>query len=235
MRKRDQLAMRLLSAAREVTMGKGRFIWTVGLAACAALPALAASLPVDDKNGKITNVLGESGAGSDNNGNGNAKFDGATGTWEVNGGGQGIWNTADGMTFVSTDLQGDGNITARILDEKGGSGDGWMRSGVMIRETDSGDAAYTGVFPANEDSATPRGRHIHAHFRYHTGDGMSWGGDTGAWGPEGDRTPTDGGIGLRYFPLYLRAQRHGNMVMTFRSDDGKLLEQTTKEQELDLP
>src|SRR5438874_2420693 len=48
-------------------------------------------------------------------------------------------------------------------------------------------------------------------------------------------TPTDGGIGLRYFPLYLRAQRHGNMVMTFRSDDGKLWEQTTKEQELDLP
>src|SRR5207253_1202753 len=179
-------------------------------------------------------TIGAQGEGQKNNGNGNAKFDSAKGIWEVNGGGDGLWDNADGMTFVSTALEGDGNVTARILDEKGDSGAGWMRSGVLIRESDEGDAKYAGVFTANEDTI-PRGRHIHAHFRLDTGGPTGWGGDTGPWGPEGDRPPTDGGIGLRYFPLYLRAQRHGNMVMTFRSDDGKLWEQTTKEQELDFP
>src|SRR5439155_10554333 len=120
-----------------------------------------------------------------------------------------IWNSADGMTFVSTALDGDGNVTARILDEKGGSGDGWMRSGVMIRESDEGNAKYTGIFTANEDSETPRGRQIHVHNRFETEGATVWGGDTGPWGPEGDRPATDGGIGLRYFPLWLRTQRHG--------------------------
>ena len=129
-------------------MGKVRYVWVVGLAACVALPALAASLSVDDKNSKVTNTIGAQGEGQKNNGNGNAKFDSAKGIWEVNGGGDGLWDNADGMTFVSTALEGDGNVTARLLDEKGDSGAGWMRSGVLIRESDEGDAKYAGVFTA---------------------------------------------------------------------------------------
>jgi hypothetical protein len=62
-----------------------------------------------------------------------------------------------------------------------------------------------------------------------------WGGSSGPWGPEGTRPPADGGIGLRYFPLYLRMQRQGNTITGFRSDDGRLWEMVTQPQELTLP
>src|SRR5206468_5290428 len=95
MRRLNHLAKRRPFAAREETMGKVRYVWVVGLAACVALPALAASLSVDDKNSKVTNTIGAQGEGQKNNGNGNAKFDSAKGIWEVNGGGDGLWDNAD--------------------------------------------------------------------------------------------------------------------------------------------
>jgi hypothetical protein len=215
-------------------MRNTKLFLAIAVAACLTLPALAAT-PLTADNTKVTNTIGGQGADTANNGVGNASFDKGTGIWEVNGGGEGLWTAAEGITLVTTTLEGDGNITARLLDEKGGSGDGWMRSGVMIRESDAEDAAVAGIFTANEDSATPRGRHIHAHWRYAKGGDHVWGGDTGPWAPEGIRPPTDGGIGLRYFPLWLRVQRQGNTILTFRSDDGKLWEQTTQPQDLTLP
>jgi hypothetical protein len=215
-------------------MRNARLFLAIGVAACLALPAMAAT-PLTADNTKLTNTIGSQGADTANNGQGNASFNAGTGVWEVNGGGEGLWTAAEGITLVTTALEGDGNITARLLDEKGGSGDGWMRSGVMIRESDAENAPVAGVFTANEDSETPRGRHIHSHWRYETDGDHVWGGSTGPWAPEGTRPPTDGGIGLRYFPLWLRVQRQGNTIITFRSDDGRLWEQTTQAQELVLP
>jgi hypothetical protein len=215
-------------------MRSTRLLLAIGVAACLTLSALAQTA-LKTENSKVTDTIGSQGADTAGNGKGNATFDSATGVWEVNGGGEGLWNSAEGITLVTTTLEGDGNITARLLDEKGGSGDGWMRSGVMIRESDDADAALASIFTANEDSATPRGRHIHSHWRYEKGGDHVWGGDTGPWNPDGLRYPGDGGIGLRYFPLYLRVQRQGNTIITFRSDDGKLWEQTTKAQDLQLP
>src|SRR5712691_12891779 len=135
MQRLNRLAKLKPFETREETMRRTIRWLAIGAAAGLTLPAMAQTV-LTDKNTKTTNVIGAGGAGTGNNGNGNAKFDSAKGVWEVNGGGDDIWSTADGMTFVSTDLAGDGNITARILDEKGGSGDGWARDGVMIRESD---------------------------------------------------------------------------------------------------
>jgi hypothetical protein len=213
-------------------MRNRRLFLAIGLAACLTLPVMAQT-PLTPENTKVTNTIGTQGVDTAFNGKGNASFTG--GVWEVNGGGEGLWTANEGVTLVTTALSGDGNITARLLDEKGGSGDGWMRSGVMIRESDDADAAVAGVFTANEDSATPRGRHIHAHWRHEKGGDHVWSGDVGPWGPEGGRPPTDGGIGLRYFPLWLRVQRVGDQILTFRSDDGRLWEQTTQTQNMTLP
>jgi hypothetical protein len=210
-------------------------LWlAVGLAVLLVRPSLAATALTGD-NTKVTNTIGGQGVDTANNGRGNASFDASSGVWEVNGGGEGLWTSAEGITLVTTALEGNGNITARLLDEKGGSGDGWMRSGVMIRESDAENAVVAGIFTANEDSTTPRGRHIHGHYRYETDGAHVWGGETGPWAPEGVRPPTDGGIGLRYFPLYLRMQRQGNVITGLRSDDGQLWEMVTQPQEMDIP
>jgi len=84
-------------------MGRTISLLVVGLAAWLALPAMAADTPLTDKNTKVTNTIGSQGADTANNGNGNAKFDSATGIWEVNGGGEGLWNDAEGITLVDTD------------------------------------------------------------------------------------------------------------------------------------
>jgi hypothetical protein len=194
-----------------------------------AIPAMAQTTPIDDKNATITNTIGASGEGENQNGKGNANFTG--GVWEVNGGGDDIWSTADGMTFVHTALEGDGNITARILEERGGHDDGWARSGIMIREDDTGAAMNAGVFFANDDVTTPRGRALHSHWRFEHEGATVWGGDTGPYTQDG-RNPTDGAIGTRYFPLWMRVQRQGNVFTTFRSDDGKVWEQATRAQEI---
>jgi hypothetical protein len=206
-----------------------RQLLTVSLVALVALPAMAQTTPLTDANSKVTNTIGASGEGENNNGKGNASF--TAGVWEVNGGGDDLWSTACGMTFVHTALEGDGNITARILDERGGSGDGWARSGVLIREDDTGPAMYAGVFFANDDSTMTRGRQLHSHWRFEREGPTVWGGDTGPSTQDG-RNPTDGAIGLRYFPLWMRVQRQGNVFITLRSDDGKIWEQCTRAQEI---
>lgn len=201
----------------------------IGLATCLAVPALAQTALTPD-NSRVTNTIGASGEGENNNGRGNANFQ--DGVWEVNGGGDDLWSTACGMTFVHTALEGDGNITARILEQRGGHGDGWERAGVLIREDDTGPAMYAGIFFADEDSAVPRGRHLHSHWRFEREGPTVWGGDTGPYSQDG-RYPSDGNIGLRYFPLYMRVQRQGNVFTTFRSDDGRLWEQCTRPQAIE--
>src|SRR5205807_3800186 len=66
-------------------------------------------------------------------------------------------------------------------------------------------------------------------------DQQVWGPSTGPYATDGGRYPGDGNIGLRYFPLWMRIQRQGNMIAEFRSDDGKLWEQANQPQELVLP
>ena len=56
----------------------------------------------------------------------------ANGIFTINGSGQSIWSSADGMHFMYQPLSGDGTIVARVVSLTGGVG---PQAGVMIRET----------------------------------------------------------------------------------------------------
>ncbi len=69
----------------------------------------------------------------------------ANGVFTVQGAGQYVWNTADGMNFAYQSLSGDGTIVARIVSLHGGSTS--SSAGVMIRETlDAGSAHVDSVY-----------------------------------------------------------------------------------------
>jgi len=57
----------------------------------------------------------------------------SSGTFTVNGGGAGIYGTADAFHFVYQPLTGDGTIVARVASLQGGVG--YVSAGVMIRNT----------------------------------------------------------------------------------------------------
>ncbi|MGE5611899.1 MAG: PA14 domain-containing protein, partial [Bacillota bacterium] len=64
-------------------------------------------------------------------------------TWQVTGGGNDIWNTADQFHYVYQKISGDFRFTARIV-SMSNSTDGWAKSGVMVRETlDAGSRHFT--------------------------------------------------------------------------------------------
>jgi Pro-kumamolisin, activation domain len=73
---------------------------------------------------------------------GSASF--SNGTFTLNGSGQQIWGSADGMNFLYQPLSGDGSITARVLSLQGGAS--IQGVGVMIRETltESSTNAFAG-------------------------------------------------------------------------------------------
>jgi hypothetical protein len=62
---------------------------------------------------------------------GNASESG--GTWEITGNGNDVWGNADNFHFVYQFLDGDGEISARVVDNGTGSND-WAKGGVMIRQ-----------------------------------------------------------------------------------------------------
>lgn len=67
------------------------------------------------------------GAGVD----GSASF--ASGTYSLTGAGADIWGTADALRYAYTTLNGDGQITARVVTEQ--NVHVWTKAGVMIRES----------------------------------------------------------------------------------------------------
>jgi hypothetical protein len=70
---------------------------------------------------------------------------GPTSVLTMNVNGDDIQGTADRGYFVYTSLPGDGGITARILSQTGGRLDGWMKTGVMLRENDTAGAAMATI------------------------------------------------------------------------------------------
>ena len=56
------------------------------------------------------------------------------GTWTVIGDGGDIWGSSDAFHYAYVPLIGDGEITARVVDNGTGSNT-WAKGGVMIRET----------------------------------------------------------------------------------------------------
>jgi hypothetical protein len=128
---------------------------------------------------------------------------GATAVLTMNVNGDDIQGTADRGYFVYQSLPGDGGITARILSQTGGRPDGWMKTGVMLRENDTAGAAMATINQATGQSGTEY------LFRLEQdGDASKQQGFTAG------RDLVSGGV-------WMRAQRQGQNYQLLLSDDGK--------------
>jgi hypothetical protein len=124
------------------------------------------------------------------------------GIFTIAGGGPDIWNVLDGFYYVYQLLDGDGEITARVISlEDTGP---WNKAGVMIRETlDAGSRNVTWSMESHLDTAlTAPG--IALHHRLEPGDTSS------AVGSLPDIVP----------PYWIRLTRTGNVVESYSSPDG---------------
>jgi regulation of enolase protein 1 (concanavalin A-like superfamily) len=106
---------------------------------------------------------------------------------------------ADSFFFVSRQLSGDGNITARLTSATGGIDTGDEKVGVMIREDLDADSAYAAVHETNNNF----------------GLNLRWRETKG-----GDAV-REQGYAPRTFPIYLRIQRQGNTFTGYHSFDGQ--------------
>jgi regulation of enolase protein 1 (concanavalin A-like superfamily) len=137
---------------------------------------------------------------------------GPAAVWTMNVNGDDIQGTADRGYFVYTTLPGDGAITARILSQTGGRSDGWMKTGVMIRENDTPSAAMATINQATGQNGTE------TLFRLEQ---------------DGDASKNQAGIFGHGVPQWLRAQRQGQKYQLLLSDDGQQW-QVIKEQNLSI-
>jgi len=72
---------------------------------------------------------------------GGVAIDEATGTYLVSGSGADIWGNSDQFHYAYMQLTGDGEISARVVDNGEGT-NGWAKGGVMIRETFATDSKH---------------------------------------------------------------------------------------------
>ncbi|HEX2551087.1 MAG TPA: PKD domain-containing protein, partial [Nocardioidaceae bacterium] len=116
------------------------------------------------------------------------------GQYSAAGSGSDIWDTADAFRYVYRTLNGDGEMTARVLSLD--NTDGWAKAGVMIRESLAADSrfAMTVVTPSNGSSF---------QVRPVAGQGCSL-----VWGP------------AHGAPYWVRIRRTGDTLAGFASDDG---------------
>jgi regulation of enolase protein 1 (concanavalin A-like superfamily) len=156
------------------------FILVLGLAGSAS-----ASLPP----GWLHQDIGTTGGSADESG----------GVWTVEGDGADIWDNADHFHFVYQFLEGDGEITARVVDVGTGSNN-WAKAGVMIRETlDPGSSHAMEIVTPGEGSG------IGLQWRQTTGGSSAWTGST-----EPVVSP----------PYWVRIRRTGSLFEGFHSPDG---------------
>jgi regulation of enolase protein 1 (concanavalin A-like superfamily) len=118
---------------------------------------------------------------------------------------QGEGADEDNFFFVSREVTGNGNITARLNSATGGAEAGLEKAGLMIRGDLDPDAAYAMIHEQDENH----------------GLALRWREEKG-----GD-TAVEAGYARRTFPLWLRIQRVGNQVTGFFSSDGQLWSATS--------
>jgi hypothetical protein len=206
-----------------------RYLWALAGALAFTVsvlgPANAAAPPA---GWKAENINGADGGSTDVTGTG------AEAVWTVTGTGEDIWGAADSFHFAYTTLNGDGRITARILEQKGGHSDGWAKSGTMLRETNEGGSrtAYL-VYCNGEDYPDRPGRAFEPAFRRETDVGDPVRGDGGDFGPATDSNMgrrIDKGLG----PIWMATQRKGQTYSHWLSEDGKAWKLVSK-LNLDIP
>lgn len=116
------------------------------------------------------------------------------GTFTVEGSGDDIWDKNDEFQYVYRALNGDGTITARITGQT--DTDGWAKAGVMIRETLADDSpfAFTAVSPDND---------VNFFYRKNQNNNAKRGNGTGD-----------------NIPIWVRLERSGNTLTSYRSANG---------------
>jgi hypothetical protein len=136
-------------------------------------------------------------------GNTSVSGTGPTSVLTMNVNGDDIQGTADRGYFVYTSLPGDGGITARILSQTGGRLDGWMKTGVMLRENDTAGAPMATINQATLQSG--------AEYLFRVEQ-------------DGDASKQQGGIfgrDLSSGGIWMRAQRQNQNYQLLLSEDGK--------------
>src|SRR6266511_2447833 len=160
---------------------------TAALALALAIPAVAAVLP----DGFAGKAIGSGG--------GSLKDD--AGKLTIQGEGADIGDVdQDHLFFVSREVTGDGNLTARLNSASGGADDGGEKVGLMVRADLDPDSAHAMVYESDDN--------YNLALRWREN--------------KGDDTQREAGYGFRRFPLWLRIQRSGNQVTGYISTDGQL-------------
>jgi len=106
-----------------------------------------------------------------------------------------IWGTADSFRYGYQELNGNGQIVARVLGMEG-TANGWAKAGVMIRET-----------------LDPHSRHAALVGTVGNGVAFQWRAVTG-----GASGSTSGSTGAA--PCWVKLVRYGNFVLGYESKDG---------------
>ena len=122
----------------------------------------------------------------------------SNGTWTVIGDGADIWGSSDAFHYAYVPLIGDGEITARVVDNGSGSNT-WAKGGVMIRET----------LEANS-------KHVMAIITDSDGGGIA-----------NQGRPSTGGSSVSFHgditaspPHWVRLVRESDMITAYHSADG---------------
>jgi regulation of enolase protein 1 (concanavalin A-like superfamily) len=117
------------------------------------------------------------------------------GVFTVSGGGYDIWGSYDYFNYLSKSSSGDVTVTARVVTQTVTNDD--AKAGVMIRDSNAGNAAYAFVF------ITPN-YGVNFEYRWANGSGTAVGGQI--LGPPA--------------PYWVRLTRSGNQFTAYASADG---------------
>jgi hypothetical protein len=126
---------------------------------------------------------------------GSVQYDPSTDIYRLTGSGSGIWDTSDHFFFASKPVDGDVQITARVLERPD------YRGGVMLRESLEGNSRMVLLSATQQEGVT-------YSYRDRTGAATSW--------------PGQPVLAAREFTgtITLRLVRKGNTVTPFLSSDG---------------
>jgi hypothetical protein len=188
--------------------------WALALVGACAAPARGA-LPTNWKNQDIGEVTRP----------GSTSYDPGTGQWTVMGEGSDLWGTTDDhYQYAYTQLKGDGQITARLLSQKGGHDDGWARNGLVIRDALSPDDRHLD-FVLGSVPATPAnnsGGWWYSYCRPDKAANCQWNVTLGNFPQSEGQAANRGAVGIRELPEWVRLQRQGNLISAYLSPDGKV-------------
>ncbi len=112
----------------------------------------------------------------------------------ISGAGDDIWGAADAFHFAWVPLTGDGEIVARVASLSAVRT--WTKAGVMLRESLDPGSAHALMLVSGGKGAAFQRRPVAGGATEHTAAGVG------------------------KAPLWLKLQRHGEVISAFRSDDG---------------